>query len=64
MEGMNGFSDNSAIISEIFYDTMRSHKSVFFMALDFKNTFSSIPHTLVIDCLKKEGISGTVYSAY
>ncbi|WP_334097073.1 reverse transcriptase domain-containing protein, partial [Helicobacter typhlonius] len=55
MEGINGCSDNSAIISEIFYDAMRSHKSVFITALDFKNAFGSVPHALIIDCLKKKG---------
>ena len=55
MEGINGCSDNSAIISELFYDAMRSHKSIFITALDFKNAFGSVPHNLIIDCLKKKG---------
>lgn len=55
IENINGCGDNAAIISELFYDAMKKHKSLFVTALDFKNAFGSIPHPLIIDSLTKKG---------
>ena len=55
IEATNGCSDNSSIVSELFYDAMRNNRSLYITALDFKNAFGSVPHSMITDCLKKKG---------
>ena len=55
IDGVNGCNDNASIITELYYDAMRTHKSLYITALDFKNAFGSVPHLLIIDSLKRRG---------
>ena len=55
LENINGCSDNSSIISELYYDAMRNHKSIYVTALDLQNAFGSVDHDMIIQCLKERG---------
>ena len=55
LEKINGCSDNSSIISELYYDAMRNHKSLYITALDLQNAFGSVDHEMIVQCLKERG---------
>lgn len=55
LESINGCADNANVISELFYDAMRTHRSLYITALDFKNAFGSVHHKAILQCLKEKG---------
>ena len=54
MNGVNGCIENALTVSELFYHAERKQKSLYVMALDFKNAFGSVNHEYIEEVLTRK----------
>ena len=54
MNSVNGCIENALTIAELFYHAERKQKSLYVVALDFKNAFGSVNHEFIEEVLKRK----------